>query len=88
MTDDLVAIASPLEDNHLVRRANMALQHLNQVASTLLDEVALAALLLLGIAFLATRLSRLFPPSYSKKQLKGFARTSAVRPPPAPFFAA
>jgi hypothetical protein len=88
MTDDLVARAAPLEDNHPVRRGSMPLLQLDHVASTLLEAGALAALLFLGIAFQATRLSRLFQPSYSKKQLKGFARTSGVRPPPSALFAA
>ena len=85
MTDDLVAMAAPLEDDHPVRRGTVPMLHL-EVASTTLDTVALTALLLLGTAFLATRLSRLVPPSYSKTQLTGFVRASAVRPPPTALF--
>ena len=64
MTDDLVAMAAPLEDDHPVRRGEMPLLHLDQIPAAPLDIVALVALLLFGLAFLATRLSRLIPVSY------------------------
>jgi hypothetical protein len=88
MTDDLVAMAAPLEDEHPVRRGEMPVLHLDHISQAPLDAVALSALLLLGIAFLATRLSRLVPPSYSRTLLAGFARASSVRPPPAAMLAA
>ena len=88
MTDDLVAMAAPLEDDHPVRRGEMPLLHLDQIPVTPLDTVALVALLLLGLAFLATRLSRLIPISYSATQRAGFARAMAVRPPPSALLAA
>jgi hypothetical protein len=88
MTDDLVTMAAPFEDDHSVRRGTIALLHPDQVAATSVDTVAFAALLLLGVAFLATRLSRLVPSSYSKTQLTGFSRSLAVRPPPQALFAA
>jgi hypothetical protein len=82
MTDDLVAMAAPLEDDHPVRRGDMPLLHMDHVSSAPLDAVAFAMLLLLGIAFIGTRLTRLVPPSYSRTLLAGFARASSVRPPP------
>jgi len=88
MTDDLVAMAAPLEDDHPVRRGDMPLSHLEQSPATPLDVVALAALLVLGMAFLATRLSRLVPPPSLNKFLAGFARANAVRPPPTALLAA
>ena len=88
MTDDLVAMAAPLEDDHPVRRGDMPTLHLDHVASAPLDAIALATLLLLGIAFIATRLTRLVPASYSRTLLAGFARASSVRPPPTALLAA
>jgi hypothetical protein len=88
MTDDLVAMAAPLEDDHPVRRGDMPILHLDHIASAPLDAIALATLLLLGIAFIATRLTRLVPPSYSRTLLAGFARASLVRPPPTALLAA
>lgn len=88
MTDDLVAMAAPLEDDHPVRRGEMPLLHLDQIPAAPLDAIALAALLLLGLAFLASRLSRLKSVSYPAKQKDGFVRSAAVRPPPAAVLAA
>jgi hypothetical protein len=88
MTDDLVAMAAPLEDDHPLRRGEMPLLHFDQIPAAPLDTVALAALLLLGLAFLATRLSRLIPVSYQETQRVGFARAMAVRPPPSALLAA
>ena len=82
MTDDLVAMAAPLEDDHPVRRGDMPLLHLDHLSSAPLDALALVTLLLLGIAFIATLLTRLVPPSYSRTLLAGFDRASFVRPPP------
>jgi hypothetical protein len=87
MTDDLVAMAAP-EDDHPVRRGEMPLLHLDQIPAAPLDTVALVALLLFGLAFLATRLSRLIPVSYPATQRVGFARAVAVRPPPSALLAA
>ncbi len=86
MTDDIVAMAAPLED-HPVRRGEVPLLHVDQVPGTPLDTVAMAALLLLGLAFLAARLSRLIPQSYPATVLAGFARATAIRPPPLARFA-
>jgi hypothetical protein len=88
MTDDLVAMAAPLEDDHPVRRGEMPLLHLDQIPAAPFDVVALAALLLLGLAFLATRLSRLVSVSHPATQLAGFARAMAMRPPPLALLAA
>ncbi|HYJ46687.1 MAG TPA: hypothetical protein VEV81_08745 [Pyrinomonadaceae bacterium] len=88
MTDDLVAMAAPLEDDHPVRRGDMPLLHLDRLSSAPLDAIALVTLLLLGIAFIATRLTRLVPPSYCRTLLAGFARASFVRPPPSAALAA
>ncbi len=88
MTDDLVAMAAPSEGEHLVRRVQMPLLHLDEAFSFLLDTVALAAVLSLGIAFLSLRLSRLVPRSYPGTVLAGFARAAAVRPPPTALFSA
>ena len=88
MTDDLVAMAAPLEDDHPVRRGEMPLLHLDQIPAAPLDTVALAALLLFGLAFLVTRLSRLIPVSYPATQRAGFARATVVRPPPSALIAA
>jgi hypothetical protein len=88
MTDDLVAMAAPLEDEHPVRRGEMPLLHLDQIPAASFDAIAIAALLLFGLAFLATRLSRLIPVSYPETQRAGFARAGAVRPPPSALLAA
>jgi hypothetical protein len=88
MTDDLVAMAAPSEDEHLVRRVVMPLLHLDQALDSLLNTVALAALLFLGMALLSLRLSRLIPRSYRGTILAGFSRAVAVRPPPAALLAA
>ena len=88
MTDDLVAMAAPLEDDHPIRRGEMPLLHLDQTPAAPLDTVALAALLLFGLAFLVTRLSRLIPVSNPATQRAGFARAMAVRPPPSALIAA
>ena len=88
MTDDLVAMAAPLEDDHLVRRGEMPLLHLHQIPAAPFDAIALAALLLFGFTFLATRLSRLISISYPVKQKAGFVRAMAMRPPPSGLLAA
>jgi hypothetical protein len=87
MTDDLVAMATPFEAEHIVRRVAMPLLHLDQTSTSVLDTVALAAMLFLGMAFLSLRLSRLAPRSYPGTVLAGFDRAAAVRPPPATLLA-
>lgn len=87
MTDDLVAMAAPAEAEHLERRVALPLFHLDQ-ASYSLDLVAFAMLLFLGIALLRLRLWWFAPHSYPGTILAGFARTAAIRPPPAALLSA
>lgn len=87
MTDDLVALESRTELEHVVRRSEMPLL---QVASSaaILDLGLLAVLVLIGFAVLFSRLSRFSLRVALRKLMDGFVRTAGVRPPPALVFAA
>lgn len=83
MTDDLVAMENPTEIEHIVRRSEMPLLHLAQDTAAHLDGGVLAVLLLLiGFAFLVSRLSRFSLRVCPRKLTDGFICITGVRPPP------
>lgn len=88
MTDDLVAMDSPSESEHIVRSGEMPLLHLTPDTTALLDTGLLAALLFLGYAVLLARLSRFTLRFSPRVRMDGFARIAGIRPPPAATFAA
>jgi hypothetical protein len=82
MTDDLVAMDRPSESEHVVRRGDMPLLHLDRGTADLLDMGLLAVLLFFGFAHLFSRLSR-FKMRFSPRILMdAFVRATGVRPPP------
>ncbi len=81
MTDDLVAMTSPSEIVHEVRRGEMSLAH--SVTVDLCTALACAIFLFAGMAWLTSQMVRLRPYSTSLRLLSGFFRTTTgVRPPP------
>ena len=82
MTDDLVAMENPTEVEHVVRRSEMPLLHLAHDTAALLDSGVLAVLLLIGVAFLFSRLSRFSLRVCPRKLTDGFICVTGVRPPP------
>lgn len=82
MTDDLVAMASPSEMEHVVRRIDLPLLHQAHDTAALLDIGMLAILLLIGFAILFARLSRFSLRLSRRRLMDGFDRTVGVRPPP------
>jgi hypothetical protein len=82
MTDDLVAMENPSEIEHVVRRSEMPLLHLAQDTAALLDSGVLAVLLMIGFAFLFSRLSRFSLRVCPRKLTDGFICITGVRPPP------
>jgi hypothetical protein len=82
VTDDLVAMTSPNEVEHLVRRGEISLLHLDQFQATMLDIGVLTAELFLGLAFLSSLLSRIVPRRSAGRVLNGFGMTGGIRPPP------
>jgi hypothetical protein len=87
MTDDLVAIDSRTELEHVVRRSEMPLLQVSAHAA-ILELGTLSVLLLIGFAVLFSRLSRLSLRVVLRKLMDGFALVVGIRPPPAPAFAA
>lgn len=87
MTDDLVAMDSPMELEHVVRRSEMPQLQLAH-SQAVLDFGMLAVLLLIGFAILFSRLSRFTLRVSLSKSMDGFVRTVGVRPPPVVAFAA
>jgi hypothetical protein len=87
MTDDLVAMESRTELEHVVRRSEMPLLQVAPGAA-ILGLGMLAVLLLIGFAVLFSRLSRFSLRVALRKIMDGFVRTAGVRPPPALQFAA
>jgi len=84
MTDDLVAMDSRTELEHVVRRVELPLLQLAHTTAAL-DFGALSLLLLIGFAVLFSRLSRFTLRVSLSKLMEGFVRTAGVRPPPAIF---
>lgn len=82
MTDDLVAMENPTEIEHVVRRSEMPLLHLAHDTAALLDSGVLAVLLMIGFAFLFSRLSRFGLRVCPRKLTDGFICITGVRPPP------
>jgi hypothetical protein len=80
MTDDLVAMTSPSEMEHMLRRTESSL--MQPATMDPFDMVALAALLFMSIAWLSNMMVRLRPTSFTVTFLSGFARTAGIRPPP------
>jgi hypothetical protein len=80
MTDDLVAMTSPSEMEHMVRRVEMS--QANLVVVEPFAAVTLAALLFAVMAWMSAQMMRLRPSPLSVKLLSGFFRTAGVRPPP------
>ena len=80
MTDDLVAMTSPSEMVHEVRRAEMSLAH--SVAVDPFVALVYAVLLFAGMAWLNSQIVRLRPYPASVRLLSGFFRAAGVRPPP------
>lgn len=87
MTDDLVAIDSRTELEHVVRRSEMPLLQVSAHAA-ILELGTLSVLLLIGFAVLFSRLSRFSLRVVLRKLMDGFALVVGIRPPPAPAFAA
>lgn len=87
MTDDLVAMESRTELEHVVRRSEMPLLQIAPSVA-ILDLGMLSALLLIGFAVLFSRLSRFSLQIALRKLMDGFVRTAGVRPPPAFVFTA
>jgi hypothetical protein len=80
MTDDLVAINTSAEVEHMMRRYEAPLM---QIASfALLDAVALFAMVMVGIASSGKCFTRIRPHAFAAKLLAGFVRASGDRPPP------
>lgn len=88
LTDDLIASDSSTESEHIVRRVEMPLLPLTPHPAILPDRVLLTALLFLGFAILLARLSWFTLRFSPRVPRDGFARTAAVRPPPAALLAA
>jgi hypothetical protein len=86
MTDDLVAIDSRTELEHVVRRSEMPLLQISAHVA-ILELGTLGVLLLIGFAILFSRLSRFSLRVVLRKLTDGFARVVGIRPPPAPAFA-
>jgi hypothetical protein len=87
MTDDLGAMDSRTEMEHVVRRSEMPLLQVAAHAA-ILELGTLSVLLLIGFAVLFSRLSRFSLRVVLRKLMDGFARVIGIRPPPAPAFAA
>jgi hypothetical protein len=81
VTDDLVAMASPSETEHIVRRGEIPLLHLVQDQAVMLDAGALAQIII-GLAFLSSLLSRIIPRRKAVTLLNGFGMARGIRPPP------
>ena len=80
MTDDLVAMSSPSEMEHEVRRVEMSLAH--SVAVDPFAMVEFAALLFAVMAWLSAQMVRLQPSPLFVRLQSNFLRTAGVRPPP------
>ena len=90
VTDDLVAMASLSETEHaehLVRRIDMPLLHIDISWATAIEMGAFAAQLFVGLGILGALLSRVVPRPNAVK-LDGFGRVAGIRPPPAAAFLA
>lgn len=82
MTDDLVAMNTPGEVEHILRRHDAPLQALS--ADVLFGGIALCMLSL--VVFLCRMtISRIRRRSFAARLLAGYVRASGVRPPPATF---
>ncbi len=80
MTDDRVAMTSPCEMEHEVRRVELSLAQ--AVAVDPFIALAFAILLFAGMTLLHSQMVRLRPCPASVRLLSGFFRTAGVRPPP------
>lgn len=81
MTDDLQAMTSPAEVEHLMRRHHDA--PMLHMGSNMLEAVALLSLIIIGIALPAICSIRVRTHGYVAALLAGFVRAYGVRPPPA-----
>jgi hypothetical protein len=81
MTDDLQALTSPAEVEHLMRRQQDAPSL--HVGGTMLDAIALLSLVLVGIALPTLCSIRVGTRGYVTALLAGSVRAFGVRPPPA-----
>jgi hypothetical protein len=80
MTDDLVAINTSAEVEHMMRRYEAPL---SQIASIgLLDAIALFVMIMVGIASSGKCFTRIRPHAFAATLLAGFVRAFGVRPPP------
>jgi hypothetical protein len=82
VTDDLVATTGPSETEHIVRRGEMPLLHIDQYLAAALAIGTFAAQLFVGLAFLGALLSRVVPRSNAITLLNGFGSAAGIRPPP------
>lgn len=78
MTDDLVAMSTPGEVEHLIRRHEAPL-HL--AAGILFGALVIGALLLI-VGLCRMTVSRIRRRSFAARLLAGFVRARGVRPPP------
>jgi hypothetical protein len=78
MTDDLVAMSTPVEVEHMLRRSEAPLMHVSSV--DLMHSVALVSLTILAVV--APRFADVEPHPVSAALLAGFVRAVGVRPPP------
>src|SRR5215469_3575253 len=80
MTDDLVAMSSPAEVEHLVRRAEVLATPSASIDP--FETLTLVALLFAAIAWLCALMERLRPSPQAVRFLSGFTRVTGNRPPP------
>jgi hypothetical protein len=81
MTDDLQAMTSPAEVEHVMRRHHDAPSL--HMGSNMLDAISLLSLILIGIALPTMCSIRVRTHGYVATLLAGFVRAFGVRPPPA-----
>lgn len=82
LTDDLAAMSHPAEVEHIVRRGDISLLHLDQMQTAMLDASILIAWMFIGLALLVSLLSRVVPRRRAGRLLDGFGVTCGIRPPP------
>ncbi|MCU1225560.1 MAG: hypothetical protein JWQ42_3653 [Edaphobacter sp.] len=81
MTDDLVAMTTPADAEHMFRRYDASWMQNHSL--WLLDAFALLSLIVAGIASLLSCSTRFSPNTFVATLLAGLVRALGVRPPPA-----
>jgi hypothetical protein len=80
MTDDLVAINTSAEVEHMMRRYEAPLSEIASIG--VLDAIALFVMIMVGIASSGKCFTRIRPHAFAATLLAGFVRAFGVRPPP------